>query len=435
MSVQTFQSADLSSIRGELRVLKIAIFLMIVFAALNLVALLRLLGVTGLPPLLLLLYRALDAVIVISFLMYCGSRVKVQGIDLLMLIFATYPFLIGIARGNFSITFLNDTAIFFMFIAKVVVFRTILSRIHAVTDLDAVFKKPARSFVFWCGLFALISLSVALVLLGTSSGLYYQAPAELTFAAALALAQSKIVAYLVLLAIALAAGKRMIMVGLLVIAAFAVLAHPRMRRAFVRTLIVAVVPFTLAIVASSTLLNSDLVFVDKILGTFRMIERAMEQSDSFLETLMYTDPARYAEYVSLLPHLTDWSLWFGNGYGFRYDLDSNFLHEFGVVERADVTNAHFTPLAITAKFGLFGLMIWIILIARVLTAKINRNSFVEYACRLAFISMVAQSLFAFGFFINIFTPFYIAMSMAGSHRTKASKLPETLVADQQRGYA
>ena len=161
----------------------------------------------------------------------------------------------------------------------------------------------------------------------------------------------------------------------------------------------------------------------------------MEQSDNFLETLIYTDPARYSEYVSLLPHLTDWSFWFGNRYGFRYDLDSDFLHEFDIAQHSDVRNAHFTPLPITAKFGLFGLIIWIILIARFFTAKINRNSFVEYACRLAFISMVVQSLFAFGFFINIYTPFYLAMLTVRSHRTKASKLPETLVPDQQRGYS
>lgn len=435
MSDQAAQSLDLSSIRGELKVLKIAVFFMIVFAALNFAAILRLLGVPGLPPLLLSLYRAMDVLIVISFLIFCGSRVKVRGIDLLLFIFATYPFLIGIARGNLSITFANDTIVFFIFIAKVVVFRTILSRIDAVTDLDAVFTKPARKLVLWCGLFAVISLSVASVLLGISSGRYYQAPAELTFAAALVLAQGKISAYLVLLAIALAAGKRMVMVGLIVIAAVAALAHPKVRKGFIRFLVVGVVFLPVAFIASSSFLGSDLASVDKILGTFRQIERAIEQSDNLLEILMYTDPARYVEYVSLLPHLTDWSLWFGNGYGFRYDLNSDFLLEFGMADHLEVSNAHFTPLAVTAKFGLFGLMIWIILIVQVLSTSINRKSFVEYACRLAFISMLAQSLFAFGFFINMFVPFYIAMSMIGSRRSKASKRPETLVAGQQRGYA
>lgn len=436
MSVQSAHSADLSSIRGELKVLNITVFFMIVFAAMNFMSILRLLGVPDLPQLLLLLYRAMDMLIVISFFVYCGFRIKVHGIDLFLLIFATYPFFIGLARGNLSLTFANDVMIYFMFLAKVAIFRTILSRISAVTDLDVVFTKHARKLVFWCGLMGVILLVAGVILLGGSSDYYYQAPSEMTFAAALVLAQGKIVAFLVFLTIALASGKRMIMIGLLVIGAAAVLGlHSNLRRAFVRFLPVALVLFPMVIATGSTLLGSDLVFVDKITGTFRQIERAMGQSDSFLDILMYTDPQRYAEYVSLLPYLTDWSLWFGNGYGFRYEIDSNFLANFGKEGGIEVTNAHFTPLAVTSKFGLFGLMIWIFLILRVLTTKINRKSFVDYACRLAFISMIVQSLFAFGFFVNMFTPFYIAVLTAGSRRAKAPKLPGTLVFGQQRGDA
>lgn len=436
MSDRAANSANLSSIHGELKVLKITVFFMIVFAAMNFMSILRLLGVPGLPPLLLLLYRVMDMLILIAFFVYCRSRIKVRGIDLFLLIFATYPFFIGLARGNYSLTFANDTVIFFFFSAKVVIFRTIFLRISAVTDLDSVFTKPARKLVFWCGLIGAILLAAGVILLGGSADYYYQAPSELTFAAALVLAQGNSVAFLFFLTIALAGGKRMIMVGLLVMAVFAVLGfHSNLRRAFVRFLPVALVLFPMAIAAGSTLLSSDLVFVDKLLGTFRQIGRSMEHSGSFMEMLMYTDPQRFAEYVSLLPYLTDWSLWFGNGYGFRYEVDSTFLADFGKEGGEEITNAHFTPLAITAKFGLFGLLIWVILIVRVSTTKINRKSFVEYACRLAFISMIAQSLFAFGFFINMFTPFYIAMLTVGSRRTKASKPPGTVVPDQQRGDA
>jgi hypothetical protein len=407
ISAQTVKSTDLSSIRGELRVLKISVFLMILFASLNLVALLRLLGTPGLPPLLLLLYRLMDAIIVISFLMYCRQRVKVQGTDLLMIIFATYPFLIGIAKGNLSITFANDTVIYYLFIAKIVIFRTILLRIQAVTDLDVVFKKLAARLIFWCALFGLVSLSLALLLLGTSSGRYYQAPAEITFAAALALAQGNAITYLVFLMIALAAGKRMVMIGLITIGLFGIFTHARTRRAAARTLFVTAVLSFIAV--ASSLLNSDLVFLDKIMGTARLVERAVEQSDSLLEIIMYTDPLRFAEYVSLAPYLTDWSLWLGNGYGFRYGLDYDFAREFGLVTNTDVTNAHFTPLAIVAKFGSVGLIIWVVFVLRLLVSPAVGRSVLATACWLAFISIIVQSMFAFSFFINIFTPFYVAV--------------------------
>lgn len=433
MSERVDPLPDESSIRGELRVLKISVFFMIAYAALHYVAFFRLLGVPGLPPLLLLTYRIMDMVIVMAFLAYCGSWVRIRGIDLLLLVFAIYPFLIGLARGNISVTFGNDIMIFFSFIAKIIIFRTILYRISAVVDIDTIFQKSARKIVFWCALIALLSLGTATVMLGRGVSFYYQAPAELTFAAALLLAQGKIFAYLFFLALALAAGKRMVMVGLLVMAMIATVANPKAGRAMLRFSVVALLLAPLAIIFSGAVFNTELAIIDKILGTFRLLSGSMEMSDNFFETLMFLAPDRYVEFVSLRPYLTGWSLWFGNGYGFRYDLDVDFLAEFGYADGAEVTNAHFTPLAITAKFGLVGLLIWLVLIATVLTSRFNRRSYVQYACRLAFLSIIVQSFFAFGFFINLFTPFYIAMASVGVRRAASSQdLP--VIAKQQRGY-
>jgi len=433
MSTRSDQVPDLSSISGELRVLKNTVFLMIVFAALNFAAVLRLFGVPGLVPLLLIFYRIMDALIIASFLIYCGSKVKVRPIDLLLFSFATYPFLIGLARGNLSVTFLNDTTIFFSFLAKIIVFRTVLSRIAAVIAIDVVFRDLAQKIVWWCGLIALVSLTTALVMLAGGVSFYYQAPAELTFAAALVLAQGKIYAYLFLLLVALAAGKRMVMVGLLAMGVVAALTNPKILAAILRFSIFGLILLPFGFMLAATVFDADIIFIDKILGTVRQLERAMNNSVNFLEALMFLDPARYAEYVSLSPHLTGWSLWFGNGFGFRYELDASFLAEFGYSISPTVTNAHFTPLAITAKFGLIGVGVWIFLIVSVLASGYDRRSFVQLACRLAFISMIVQSLFAFGFFINLFTPFYIAMA---SVRRRRSPLKSAVlrVAKQQKGF-
>lgn len=412
---------DLSSIRGELRVLKITIILMIVFAALSYVAFFRLIGVPGIPQLLLLIYRGMDLVIILVFLAFCGARIKLRAIDFLLMVFALYPFLIGMARENISITFVHDTVIFFFFIAKIVIFRTILMRISAVVDLDTVFHRSARKLIIWCALIAILSLGTATIMLGQGASFYYQAPAELTFAAALLLAQAKIFSYLFFLLLALTAGKRMVMVGLLVMALIAVLTSPKVRSALSRFALIAIVSALLAIIFGETVLSSELTIIDKILETFRQLSYAMEMSESLIEILMFADPGRFAEYVSLKPYLSDWSLWFGNGYGFRYELDTAFLAEFGYDEGAEVTNAHFTPLAITAKFGLLGVLIWLTLITTVLTSRFDRRSYVQYACRLAFLSMIVQSFFAFGFFIDFSTPFYIAMATIGVYRAESSR--------------
>lgn len=416
MSEQSYPSVNLASIRGELRVLKISVSLMVAFAALNYLSLFRLVGVSGLPELQLFLSRVMDMIIIVAFLAFCGARVKLRSIDLVLIIFTSYPLLIGLARENFSITFIHDFAIYFSFISKVIIFRTILSRISRNVDLDAIFQKSARKIVFWLGLIAIFSIFTATIMLGRGTNFYYQAPAELTFAAALLLAQGKIFGYLFFFALAMVAGKRMIMVGLLVMALIAALNHAKFRSSLIRFAASFVLLGPLVFIIGGSMLGAELVFVDKILGTFRQVSRALENSDSFLEMLMLLDPGRFVEYVSLQPHLTGWSLWFGNGYGFRYDLNSAFLLEFGYAAEADVTNAHFTPLAIAAKFGLLGVLIWLVLIVTVIKSRFDRRSYVQYACRLAFLSMVVQSFFAYGFFINFFTPFYIAIATIGVRR-------------------
>ena len=407
---------DLSSIRGELRVLNISVFLMIVFAALSYIALFRLLGVSGIQEFLLVAYRAIDLIIILAFLIFCGSRVKLRRIDFLLLIFIIYPLLIGLFKNSVSMTFLNDVALFSLFFIKIIVLRTTLYRVMAVVDIDKIFRKSARKIVLWCALLAVTSLGTAIFMLGRGEIFYYQAPAEITFAAAMLLAQGKIFGYLFFLALAFAAGKRMVMVGVLFMALFAALTHPRLRRALIRFSGVALVLAPLALILGGSVFSADLTVVDKLLGTYRQLARAMEMSDNFFDTLMYLDPPRFSEYVSLKPHLTGWSLWFGNGYGFRYELDTAFLEQFGYIVHGDVTNAHFTPLAITAKFGLFGLLIWLVLIVTVMKTSFDRRSFVQTAARLAFVSMIVQSFFAFGFFVNIYTPFYIAMATLGRRR-------------------
>lgn len=431
-SIDQKKPKDILSVRGELRVLKIMVTMMILFAALNLLSPLRLLGILpDLARILLLIYRVIDVIIALSFFIYCGSRAKIRALDLLLLIFVSYPFFIGVYRGNASITFINDLMIFFGFMIKIIVVRTVLVRISSVASIDDIFRPHANRIIFWLGAFAVIALAVIFILLGTQATFYFQAPAEITMAAALVLTQGRIAMYLFFLALALMAGKRMILIGILVMGLIAGFAHARFRSAVLRALIPIVLISPMLVIFGGSFLSADVSFVDRILVTYKQLMSARESSTSFLEMLMFLDPGRYVEYISLQPHLTGWSLWFGNGYGFRYELNANFLHEFGFAVAGDISNAHFTPLAITAKFGLLGLLIWFVTIGAVLTAKIDKSSYLQYACRLAFIAMVVQSVFAFSFFINIYTPFYIAMATLG--RSRAPKTANMLAL--QRGQS
>lgn len=435
-SINQTEPKGISSVRGELRVLAITVTMMILFAALNLSIPLRMLGIMpDLPRILLLIYRVMDVIIVVSFFIYCGNRVKIRALDLLLLIFVSYPFFIGIYRGNATITFVNDSMIFFGFMIKVIVFRTVLARISSVASIDDIFLPYAKRIIFWSGAFAVIALAVIFILLGTGATFYFQAPAEITMATAMVLTQGRIAMYLFFLALALMAGKRMIMIGVLVMGLIAGLAHTRFRSAVLRALIPMVLFSPVLVIFGGSFLGADVSFVDKILVTYRQLVSAQELSTSFLEMLKFLDPGRYVEYVSLQPHLTGWSLWFGNGYGFRYELNTDFLYEFGYAAVKEVSNAHFTPLAITAKFGLFGLLIWLVTIGAVLTAKIDKSSYFQYACRLAFIAMVVQSIFAFSFFVNMYTPMYFAMATLGRPRVPKAARMLALQRGQSKGIS
>ena len=88
-------------------------------------------------------------------------------------------------------------------------------------------------------------LMIAYIALAVGLRFYYQAPAELTFAAALAIAQGYAPTYLLILTIAAIGGKRGILIGILIIGILGSLT----RRNFTKVIVTAVVLTTLAIAA------------------------------------------------------------------------------------------------------------------------------------------------------------------------------------------
>ena len=412
MSGKLLHPKKVCTLSGELRFLKLIITFMILFAAANYVSFWRLLGIPGIPPLLLLFYRILDLITIIAFLYFCGSRVRISGADYLLMIFALYPFFIGFQREQFSLTFGNDIAIYFMFVAKIFMIRTAIERICAAQDISKVFQPLVRKLVLWCIVIAIMLIGSLLLLTFSGFSFYYQSPAELTFAAALVLSKGNILMFIFIVFLALLAGKRMIIIGLLSMGLVAILANSRVRYASFRFLLLITFFSPIIYYLLNFMIGVELDFLDKITGTYRSVERALNRTDIFLEFLMFVDPIRFAEYVSLKPHLTGWNLWVGNGYGFRYELDPEFLNRFGYTLDATVTNAHFTPLAIVSKFGLVGLVLCLMIMFKVLFQKNTNSSYLIYASKLAFVAMLVQSIFAFGFFINYFTAFYVAILTA-----------------------
>lgn len=399
-------------LRGEFFVLRVLIFCIVTYLFLQVASMFRLFGVPGIPPLLLLSYRTLDLIVIGSFLLKCGLKLKVRWVDFPLFLMILYPILFGIGNGNINITFFNDIATFLFFLLKVLIIRTLLLRFMYKTNFDEVFRSYAQKIIKRSIFAAILMLMLAYLALIMGVSFYYQAPAELTFAAALAMAQGYAPTYLMIFALALIGGKRGIIIGILALGVVGILTRKNFAKVLTQFLPLSVI-VAIAIVSVMFLVGdsslSDAVFMRRLTGTWFKIESVVKDARSWGEFLLFLDPGRYVEYISLKPHLQGWALWFGNGFGFRYNLDSIFLHDVGRVSiESSVTNAHFTPLAIVAKFGLLGLFLWFVQILGVLFWRWNSSSFVQAASRLGFVSMLIQSIFAFSFFISFFTPIFFA---------------------------
>lgn len=409
MSKPTTQYALRHELRGEFFVLQVLAFCSITYLFLQVASMFRLFGVPGIPPMLLLGYRTLDLLVIGSFFLTCGTRLRIRWHDLPLLLMIPYPILIGVGQGNINITFFNDITLFVFFALKVLVIRTLILRFMEKTDFDEVFRGYARRIISRSILAAILMLLLAFAALSAGIQFYYQAPAELTFAAALAIAQGYIPSFLLILALAAMGGKRGILIGILVCSALGFLTRKNIGRALLSLLGLGVVVFVALAVFGASGSLSDAQFMRRLTGTWITLTSVASETQDWQEFFMFLDPGRFVEYVSLKPHLEGWALWFGNGYGFRYSLDATFLADFGRLGHEDtVSNAHFTPLAIVAKFGVIGLVLWFAQVLGVLFSRRDSRSYFQTACRLGFISMLVQAMFAFAFFISFFTPIFVA---------------------------
>lgn len=393
----------------EFFVLRVLVFCTIIYLFLQVASMFRLFGVPGIPPLLLLAYRTLDVIVISSFFLICGARLKVRWVDLPLFLMIPYPILIGISRGNINMTFFNDITIFAFFVLKVLVIRTLILRFMEKTDFDQVFCIYARKIIRLSILAAILMLMVAYIAISAGLQFYYQAPADLTFAAALAMSKGHVPTYLLILVLAAIGGKRSIMIGVLIIGIFGTLMHKNIVKFLLTTLALVILAIAALVIFGGSGSLGDTAPMRRFISTWVAIETAWYYGTDWLEFLMFLDPSRFVEYISLKPYIEGWSYWFGNGLGFRYKIDSSFLEEFGrPAFEGSVTNAHFTPLAIVTKFGFVGLALWLVHVLGVIFSRRGSRSYFQEACRLGFISMLVQAIFSYSFFISFFTPIYVA---------------------------
>lgn len=396
------------SLKRETFVLKTLLFCIAIYLTLQVAVMFRLFGQEGIPPLLLIGYRILDAFFIWSYISRFGMRLRLHISDVPFLLMIPYPVAIGIYKQNIGLTFFNDVAIYAFFFLKVVIIRMLIQNIMAKADFDLFVRKYLHRIVRLSIIIAIIMVGIALVALRLNIPFYYQAPAELIFAAAVTTAQGHLVSYGLILSLAILGGKRAIILGVMVIGLAGLARRVRGNRNFQGILVVggaAIFALFLTLGGEAT---GDLAFIRRLDNTILTIQAGAERAANLEQFIGFVDYARYLEWLSLRPHLDGLALIFGNGYGFRYSLISPTIDDFGAVEYGNVTNAHFSPLAIVSKFGIFGLALWLAQMLIVLFSRINSSSYFQRACKLGLIASLVQSIFSFSFFISFITPIFIS---------------------------
>jgi hypothetical protein len=407
----------------DARLLRLAGWLMIVYVMLQLGAVLRLIGVPDVAHVLLFAYRFIDLLLIGAFLFIWRGSIKVRVGDFIALLLVTYPVFISIARDQLNLTFFNDAAIYFSFVLKVVFFRTLIISILDRYELDVFFSKFSRIFLIVSASVAAVAFLVAQFFVASGQLLYYQSPAEITLAAAIAIASGNVGGIAFFLIFAALSGKRMLLVGVSAMLIFSLVFSRRLTTKLNRLLPIF---FLSAVLGGFLILSTDrlegLVFLEKLESTYEGAMRAFSNADSLDSFFLQLEPARYIEFVSLRENIDGWGAIFGNGYGFRYELNAALLADSGYEAEGDVTNAHFTPIAVVAKFGILGLFVWMAYFFSALTPLFRgkKERYFSYACGLALLGYLVQSLFAFGLFVNPITSFVLAVATV---KRRANAMP------------
>lgn len=398
----------------DVRLMRLGESFLIVHVLLQLASILRLIGIENIPAIALTISRTMDFILVFFFLVLWKKRIELRGIELILLVIAAYPILIGLGRDQINVTFFNDSALYIFFILKIIIYRSLISSIIKRYDLGSYFQSFLAKFIPISTTAAAIAFLAGQFFSATGQLKYYQTPAEITLTAAVALAYNKFFLFLFLALFAATSGKRMIMAGVLTIAAFAAVTSRRAMKIFLRWLPRFVIGGAIgAIILMLSGHLDGLAFANKISTTYEVASDAFSKATSLDNFFQQIEPARYVEFVSLRDQINGLGVLFGNGYGFRYELEKDLLMEYGfdTSTGSDISNAHFTPIAIVSKFGLLGLIVWSTYFLSILLSgmKNQKQNRFQYACTLALASYLVQSLFAFGFFINLLVPFVLAV--------------------------
>lgn len=310
-----------------------------------------------------------------------------------------YPMFTGLYNDNTNQTYLMDCAIYTTLALKLVLFNEYFKLDWFREKVDKFLLKYALIGAIVC-----LASSVALVTL-TVLGFhfYYSLTPDITFGFAHSIVYGNMMKTFLFLMAGFLSGKRMLIVGLLVIAALAYKKYI----ASIKTLTM----ILLVLVGFIYLVENEYAFAP--LSKLTIFSKYDIDKSNLGNTISTVDRHRYDEFMSITSSMDSADFLFGKGYGFRYQL---FDEQFGYVLDDTITNSHFTPIGIISKFGVIGLIIFytLFIMATIKAFHYRKKSKQLYVVFLCLFSYLVQANFAY---ILFQTPvFALLLSYSLSYR-------------------
>ncbi|MBF0171710.1 MAG: hypothetical protein HQK87_11615 [Nitrospinae bacterium] len=316
---------------------------------------------------------------------------------------------LGFLNFQFTRSLVTESLLYGLFLLKIVIF----SHLFGDRDHRALFVRFLGVYAVVAVLFAVIGVGALMALSSTVPGIYFNLTPQLLFPFIWSMATGGQPMAMFILVVALMAGKRMIILGLLLALALGFrrwMLHPRglaslgmlvALAALGSGLLVEFSPGAKKSVATSVTLSQALVG-----GTDESTGWADPPVGPVGALLRRIDRHRYYDARSAVAGMTPLEMVVGRGFGYRYE----WMHvDIGVTFAVP----HFTPAGLFMKFGAVGTVAWVFLFGGALYAGWRHKSEpLVFACLVFLTCLIVQSLFAYVLFANPLTAIAIGYLFA-----------------------
>lgn len=297
----------------------------------------------------------------------------------------------------------NDVIWPILFLLKVVIFRGLINNGGLSSD-------GLKMLVRWAFYLSIIQV-VIFIIFSRMSGAYagITPPVNLPLSYGLAFSQPWFIG--VSLVAIILSGKRSFLLGALVAIGLRALIQRKNRMAFMiaASLAFALLAFAIGGSAAGILPEDIDDKLKQMAGILDPIKIAFTDGPSAIfdesvrHDLYIASAGRSEEIFGIVSHMSWYNIFIGLGAGFTY----SYMHWEGWVD--GYANSHFSPLALTYKFGIIYAICMYAYISKGIVGLIRSNDRMTSMVGFGLVMFLVQSLFAFNLFVEIFFPFLVAL--------------------------